>query len=128
MDKHFTIEHPYQRITLDFTQMLRKQEQRILTEVEWTLLGAAERRVYTPGGAGTNGWTDVNIREDSQLLAECWDHAQQYVENDLENDDALSSAHAPRGARDSIIQHRTASRVAQAMALLAFGADILIKS
>jgi hypothetical protein len=112
MNRHITIEHPYDQITLEFKpSTLRKQPAPLKSE-QWRALEAAERRLYR-NDPGCHGWTDVMSNDGDEFLNMVWGHAADYVNNEF-----LDS--------ESTRLHQTARRVAQALAVLAFGAEILI--
>jgi hypothetical protein len=116
MNKHITIEWPYDQITLDFTRAKRVVA-RPMTEPEWEALQKAEQRIY-PSGCGVYSYTDVNVREESELPAKMWDHAWSNAEAIEDNWDSWTGH-----ARRTVV----ATRVARALALLVFPPDILIK-
>lgn len=127
MDRTITIDHPYQRITLDFDvphiKRVLDQMAPTLTEQEWAALERAEQNFYRGTGAPTLGWTDVNMREDSGgMLADMWSHTRSYVANEVDDESFKTDEQ-----RENAILHRTARRMCQTIAIMAFGADVLLK-
>ena len=116
MNRHITIEWPYDQITLEFKPgTLRKQPAPLSTD-KWDALAKAERRIYYPGGMGCNGYTDVMVNDGDEQLNEMWSLAATAVDNilDYEGNEARKL-------------HEIASRVAQCYAILNFGAEILLR-
>jgi hypothetical protein len=87
----------------------------IMTQLEWDMLANAERRLYANTGAPTYGWTDVNVRNESWMMKQLWDYTYDCVEASY-----CDKTHEAR-------QHMTAYRVAQAMAVMVFGAEFLLR-
>jgi hypothetical protein len=116
MNRHITIDFPYDQITLEFKPETLRKPAAPLRSDYWRALEAAEQRIHFRN-AGANGWTDVMPNDGDEFLNAMWVQAQEYVENEWEYD---------RPAPEKAIIGRTASRVAQALAVLAFGADVLL--
>jgi hypothetical protein len=114
MNRWITIDHPYDRITLEFKpEHLRKQAAPLRSE-QWRALESAERRIYS-GDRGCHGWTDVMSNDGDEFLNSLWSHAADYVQNeDFDGNGELWQL------------HQTAKRVAQSLAVMAFGSEILL--
>jgi len=119
MDRWIDIEHPYEVIHLRLHKRMRRPIPAPLPTNCWDALNKAEARIYR-SNPGMNGVTDVRPNEGDEMLNEIWDNARLYVENEMD----LESVRAE--SREIIIVNRTATRVAQAYAIMAFGAEILI--
>jgi hypothetical protein len=93
---------------------------RVLTSVEWDMLNKAEAPLYRAEGALC--YTDVNVREESQWIADLWDRVEDAMETqcDFESDS---------GVQMSVVGRRTkvANRVARVNAVLVFGPEFLIR-
>lgn len=114
MDRTITIDHPYDRITLQFKPSVLRKDPAPLRTDQWKALEASERRIHRSGG-GCNGWTDVMMNDGDEFLNRIWSHTADYVANeDFE------------GKGEAWRLHETARRVAQVLAIMAFGAEILI--
>jgi hypothetical protein len=86
---------------------------RVLTEIEWETLEAAERGLYPQG---LHAYTDVRDRMDSEALAAMWDDAYSAVET--AGDDVL----ADDGSEpEDAIRAEVARRVAAAQHVLMLG-------
>ena len=116
MNKIVEIDYPFDMVTFDLRKLLARHA-RCLTQVEWAALEKAEQRIYT-SGSGVYSYTDVNVREESELVAAMWDHAYSNAESAEENWDSWTGQ-----ARRAVV----ATRVARALALLVFHPDILLK-
>jgi hypothetical protein len=96
-----------------------------LSRDRWDAIVAAENRLYSDSH-GAHAFTSVHYFEDigtTTLVSSLWNHAEMHVDNDHDLDEYSSTD--PR--RGKIIQVRTAKRVADALAVLAFGSDMLLR-
>ena len=91
-----------------------KQPDPCLTLWQWTHLEQAEKPLYS-GQYGANSYTDVMPREMSSDLVPMWENA--WINVDASYDDKS----------ETWKNHETARRVARAQAILAFGAEFIIK-
>jgi hypothetical protein len=107
MNKHITIEWPYDEITLNFEQL---NKTRILSHEQWVMLERAEKPLYD-GQHGTHAYTSVNVRGESLMAALIWQHCE----------DSMSAND------DSTDQHEVAHRVARVLAIMAFGPEFILK-
>jgi hypothetical protein len=118
MNKHITVEWPYDQITLDFSRAKHVVVEP-LTESQWDYLSLAEKRIFERGYIS---YTDVNVREEDSLAKAMWDHCWAQM-------DAADEFYNTDGTRKStrVIDHNVATRVAKALALLVFGPEFLLK-
>lgn len=87
-----------------------------LSVSQWAALEKAERPFYTGGGGG-HAYTDVMGREDDDGFAYAiWWQCQSGVEMELDT-----------GTPDHVLEARTAKRVAQVLAMMTFGPEILFR-
>jgi hypothetical protein len=119
MNKHVTIEWPYDQIVLDFTRAKRVVTEPLTTD-KWDAIARAEEHIFEHGYIS---YTDVNVREEDVLAKAMWDHcyAQMDAADEFQNDDGTRKL-------TNVITHKVASRVAKALALLVFGPEFLLKS
>jgi hypothetical protein len=117
MDRIVTIDHPYEMVTFDLRPLLenlRKQE--ILTVEEWNALHNAEQKLYKDE-YGAVSYTDVSIREESQMVRLIWDRCEAHMDGDLEG----TKPHA------EIWNARIARRVARVLGIIAFGTEFVLR-
>lgn len=87
-----------------------------LSESQWAALEKAERPYYTNGGGG-HAYTDVLCRQDDDgWIYSIWWQCQAGVESD-----------GDIGLPDRALEARVAKRVAQALAVMSFGPEFLIR-
>lgn len=122
MNRHITIEWPYDQITLEFKPETLRKPAAPLRSDQWDALEKAERRVYH-GDPGCHGWTDAMCNDGDEFLNSLWSHAADYSANQA---DCEQSWDGKEVQRERYIMHMTARRVAQSLAVMAFGAEILI--
>lgn len=120
MNKHIVIDWPFDQITLEFKESTLRKPAHIMRTDRWNAIAAAERRIYHMD-PNSHGWTDVMMNDGDEFLNAIWEQAESYVRNEIDLEKGLSDS-----VKESTILHRTASRVAQAIAILTFGPDILI--
>jgi hypothetical protein len=95
----------------------------ILSEERWEALRKAEMDFWQGTHAPTLGWTDVQCREDSSMVARVWEDCFQQMDAACEFDSARESA----SNAEELIMSRVSHRVARALAVLVFGPDILLR-
>lgn len=114
MHKFITVEYPYDEITLQFPKIVKHPFP--LKPAQWAALERAERRLYRDD-PGCHGWTDVNENDGSDLINQLWEQAGYGVEAIInEGSD-----------NPDVLMARTAARVAQALAVVSFGSEFLLK-
>jgi hypothetical protein len=117
MDKIIKIEHPYENVTLDFSQVNSHQRGQ-LNPFEWACLIRAERPLYADT-IGAHAYTDVVHRHDSFVAAMVW----EYCETSMSCSDELEGCHPG----SNMYGMRIAQRVARAIGMMAFGAEWLLR-
>jgi len=121
MNRHITIEWPYDQIVLEFKPEHLRKQPAPLRPRQWDALKKAEKRIYHTD-PGCHGWTDVMPNEGDELLNKIWEQVSMYIENDLHTDSVREED------REAYVLHKTASRVAQTIAVMTFGPEVLINS
>jgi hypothetical protein len=108
-------DQPTTVVEVDGTKYIKYQEAKPLGYFEWQALEKAERHFYMGAdSSGFHAWTDVVPNEGNELLNCLWEQATFGVE----------------GHEDLVGQFKTAEvarRVAAALAVLAFGKEMLLR-
>jgi|SRR5215471_10585654 len=119
MNRWLTIDHPYNEITLrmDWDAIKKAMYVAPLPRDDWDALAKAEAEIHH-ANYGANGWTDVMQNDGDEYLNRIWSECSMYVENEH---------YGPESLPAHVLRARTAKRVAQALALIAFGPEILLK-
>lgn len=109
MNRHITIEHPYEEIVLHFEKVSVPP----LSSENWDALAKAEDRFYR-GQDGYNGYTHVMGNDGDHALNQMWDICQMAIEGEVD----------PRA--EYIVRARVAKRICQIYALANFGPEMLL--
>ncbi len=94
-------------------------EAQVLSEENWAALEAAEAPLYPPH-SGSFALTDVFNREEAEIAFALWMHAQASADAAIESDLDYDTPEF-----EAALQAETARRVADALAVLAFGREFI---
>lgn len=97
---------------------MKPRPEKLLSQEQWDILCRVENEMYADQHGNTMGFTHVNSRDESAPLVIMWDTAYIGIEA-MESDFGYHT-------QDRLNRH-AARRVAQAMALINFGAEWLLK-
>lgn len=117
MDRYIEIEHSYENITLQFSPAARRPIPQPLSPENWKAFVEAEMAIYT-GDPYAHGWTDVNGNTGDEMLNELWAQAENAVGASYEGNLPVPAAY---------LRAQSAKRVAQALAVISFGPEMLLK-
>lgn len=112
------------RLRSDLNQLRKTDEEPTLNHLKWNALNVAERKLYGIND-GCNAYTDVVPHGPDAYLCGIWEQCEMSVDGEY---DAMSETGTRFSDLPYRVQHaRVAHRVAQALAVIAFGPEILLK-